>query len=199
MALPSEAFWLVLVHAGITVVTQHAAEREREKTEEKEREKQRNSEGRGCWFPCGAHEWVGGVGFHTVRMISSKNHRSVRLCWDRLGLRDGQVPRVLGGRRRISILRFATHCPPPLGAGPTADSAGPSSSPRSDRAWRVAGTGSGSAAASAKKETGKINKFVAWLFFVARTSTAAYAQPRCAGPSWGLEELLALVALLALV
>ena len=94
LALPSEAFWLVLVHAGITVVTQHAAEREREKTEEKEREKQRNSEGRGCWFPCGAHEWVGGVGFHTVRMISSKNHRSVRLCWDKLGLRDGQVPRV---------------------------------------------------------------------------------------------------------
>ena len=56
LALPSEAFWLVLVHAGITVVTQPAAEREREKTEEKEREKQRNSEGRGCWFPYGAHD-----------------------------------------------------------------------------------------------------------------------------------------------
>ena len=24
--------------------------------------------------PCGAHDWVVGVGFHTVRMSSSKNH-----------------------------------------------------------------------------------------------------------------------------
>ena len=38
LALPSEAFWLVPVHAGITVVTQHAAERGREREKEKERE-----------------------------------------------------------------------------------------------------------------------------------------------------------------
>ena len=49
----------------------------------------------------GAHEWVGGVGFHTVRMSSSKTHWSVRLCRDRLALRNGGGWGGTGGRRKI--------------------------------------------------------------------------------------------------
>ena len=69
-------------HCAITV-TQHATERatwrrERNDKETREkREKQRKGE-EGCWFPCGR-----------MCMSSSKNHLSVRLCRDRLGLRNG--------------------------------------------------------------------------------------------------------------
>ena len=62
-------------HSGITVVTQHATEREkRERDLERGLGVIRNREREGrCWFPCGAHEWVGCVGFHTVCMNRSKN------------------------------------------------------------------------------------------------------------------------------
>ena len=60
-----------------------ARERERERKRERKRERAREKERGGSWF-------VGrGIDFHTVRMGSSKNHWSARLCRDRLGLRKG--------------------------------------------------------------------------------------------------------------
>jgi len=82
-------------HSGITVATQHATEsdrareinereeRERERKREREKERKRERERRGVGL------WVGSVDLHTVRMNSSKNHWPVRLCRDRLGLRNG--------------------------------------------------------------------------------------------------------------
>ena len=40
LTLPCEPFWLGPVHAGITVVTQHAAEREREREKRRKRERE---------------------------------------------------------------------------------------------------------------------------------------------------------------